>query len=182
MITGARAFTVAALLCAAAAAAAMAQQASNVRATYHLYNPQQNNWNLNAVSAYCATWDAGKPASWRQQYGWTAFCGPSGPTGQAACGRCIRVRRTKMRCSDPTTDRFFFFFFFKRRRPMVHSFLWITQVTNRGTGASTTARIVDQCSNGGLDLDFETVFKKIDTDGRGYQMGHLDVDYQFVGC
>ncbi|CAD6253366.1 unnamed protein product [Miscanthus lutarioriparius] len=144
MITGARALTVAALLC-AAAAAAVAQQASIVRATYHLYNPQQNNWNLNAVSAYCATWDADKPLSWRQQYGWTAFCGPSGPRGQAACGRCIRV-------------------------------------TNRGTGAVTTARIVDQCSNGGLDLDFETVFKKIDTDGRGYQMGHLDVDYQFVAC
>nr|AGT17287.1 hypothetical protein SHCRBa_160_O06_R_40 [Saccharum hybrid cultivar R570] len=143
-ITSTRALTVAALLC-AAAAAAMAQQASNVRATYHLYNPQQNNWNLNAVSAYCATWDADKPASWRQQYGWTAFCGPSGPRGQAACGKCIRV-------------------------------------TNRGTGASTTARIVDQCSNGGLDLDFETVFKKIDTDGRGYQMGHLDVYYQFVAC
>nr|AGT16000.1 hypothetical protein SHCRBa_135_C14_R_40 [Saccharum hybrid cultivar R570]AGT17441.1 vacuolar defense protein [Saccharum hybrid cultivar R570] len=143
-ITSTRALTVAALLC-AAAAAAMAQQASNVRATYHLYNPQQNNWNLNAVSAYCATWDADKPASWRQQYGWTAFCGPLGPRGQAACGKCIRV-------------------------------------TNRETGASTTARIVDQCSNGGLDLDFETVFKKIDTDGRGYQMGHLDVDYQFVAC
>jgi hypothetical protein len=38
-ITSTRALTVAALLC-AAAAAAMAQQASNVRATYHLYNPQ----------------------------------------------------------------------------------------------------------------------------------------------
>jgi hypothetical protein len=97
-ITSTRALTVAALLC-AAAAAAMAQQASNVRATYHLYNPQQNNWNLNAVSAYCATWDADKPASWRQQYGWTAFCGPLGPRGQAACGKCIRVRR-RDRCSD----------------------------------------------------------------------------------
>ena len=42
------------------------------------------------------------------------------------------------------------------------------------------ARIVDQCSNGGLDLDFETVFKKIDTNGQGYQMGHLNVDYQFI--
>ena len=41
-------------------------------------------------------------------------------------------------------------------------------------------RIVDQCSNGGLDLDFEMVFKKIDTNGQGYQMGHLNVDYQFI--
>ncbi|KAL6841611.1 hypothetical protein ACP4OV_028550 [Aristida adscensionis] len=143
-ITGARVLVVAALLC-AAAAMATAQQASNVRATYHLYNPPENGWDLNRVSAYCATWDADKPLSWRQQYGWTAFCGPAGPRGQASCGQCIRV-------------------------------------TNRGTGASIVARIVDQCSNGGLDLDFETVFKKIDTDNRGYQMGHLNVDYEFVGC
>ena len=144
-ITGGRvALAVAALLCAMAAMAA-AQQASNVRATYHLYNPAQNGWDLNRVSAYCATWDANKPLSWRQKYGWTAFCGPSGPKGQASCGKCIRV-------------------------------------TNRATGASTVARIVDQCSNGGLDLDFETVFKKIDTNRQGYQMGHLNVDYQFVSC
>lgn len=55
-------------------------------------------------------------------------------------------------------------------------------MTNRGTGAKITARIVDQCSNGGLDLDNETIFKKIDTDNRGYQMGHLQVDYRFVNC
>nr|CAB3490171.1 unnamed protein product [Digitaria exilis] len=106
--TGRRALAVAALLCAMAAMAA-AQQASNVRATYHYYNPAQNGWDLNRVSAYCATWDADKPLSWRQ-------------------------------------------------------------------------KIVDQCSNGGLDLDYETVFKKIDTNGQGYQMGHLNVDYQFVAC
>lgn len=90
-ITGARALVVAALLCAAAAMAAV-QQASNVRATYHLYNPAQNNWDLNKVGAYCATWDANKPLSWRKKYGWTAFCGPAGPKGQAACGRCIQVK------------------------------------------------------------------------------------------
>ena len=90
-ITGGRAaLAVAALLCAMAATAA-AQQASNVRATYHLYNPAQNGWDLNRVSAYCATWDANKPLSWRQKYGWTAFCGPSGPRGQASCGKCIKV-------------------------------------------------------------------------------------------
>ena len=65
---------------------------------------------------------------------------------------------------------------------VMDAFRTCTQVTNTATGASLTVRIVDQCSNGGLDLDFETVFKKIDTDGHGYQMGHLDVDYQFVGC
>jgi hypothetical protein len=58
----------------------------------------------------------------------------------------------------------------------------LLQVKNRATGASIVARIVDQCSNGGLDLDYETVFKKIDTNGQGYQMGHLNVDYQFVAC
>ena len=42
-------------------------------------------------------------------------------------------------------------------------------------------RIVDQCSNGGLDLDVG-VFQKLDTNGRGYAQGHLMVNYQFVNC
>ncbi|EXB93229.1 Pathogenesis-related protein P2 [Morus notabilis] len=125
-------------------ASAYAQSATNVRATYHLYNPQQNNWDLNAVSAFCATWDANKSYEWRSKYGWTAFCGPSGPTGQAACGKCLKV-------------------------------------TNTGTGSAVTVRIVDQCSNGGLDLDVN-VFNKIDTDKKGYERGHLIVNYDFVNC
>ncbi|KAJ8759434.1 hypothetical protein K2173_006965 [Erythroxylum novogranatense] len=120
------------------------ESANNVRATYHLYNPEQNGWNLNAVSAYCSTWDANKPLAWRSKYGWTAFCGPVGPRGQASCGKCLRV-------------------------------------TNIATGAQTTVRIVDQCSNGGLDLDVG-VFRRLDTDGRGNAQGHLMVNYQFVNC
>ncbi|CAN1233538.1 Pathogenesis-related protein PR-4B [Linum perenne] len=54
-------------------------------------------------------------------------------------------------------------------------------VTNRGTRAQATVRIVDQCSNGGLDLDVN-VFRRIDTDGKGYARGYLMVDYQFVNC
>ena len=84
------------LLLACLVASAAAQSASNVRATYHLYNPEQNNWDLLAVSAFCATWDANKPLEWRQRYGWTAFCGPAGPQGQAACGRCLRVSNCVM--------------------------------------------------------------------------------------
>ncbi|MCL7043838.1 hypothetical protein MKW94_018840 [Papaver nudicaule] len=121
------------------------ESATNVLATYHFYNPSQNGWDLNRVSAYCSTWDANKPLAWRQKYGWTAFCGPAGPRGQASCGRCLRV-------------------------------------TNRRTGAPITVRIVDQCSNGGLDLDYEGVFKQIDTDGQGFNDGHMFVDYQFVNC
>ncbi|VAH21654.1 unnamed protein product [Triticum turgidum subsp. durum] len=64
--------------------------------------------------------------AWRSKYGWTAFCGPAGPTGQASCGKCLL--------------------------------------------------------NGGLDLDFDTVFSKIDTDGQGVAQGHLTVNYQFVDC
>ena len=79
------------LLCAAAAMAA-AQSASNVRATYNLYNPEKINWDLNTASAYCTTWDAGMSFAWRSKYGWTAFCGPAGPTGQASCGKCLLVR------------------------------------------------------------------------------------------
>ncbi|KAM0911387.1 hypothetical protein ACQ4PT_013536 [Festuca glaucescens] len=55
------------------------------------------------------------------------------------------------------------------------------QVTNRATGARTLARVVDQCANGGLDLDL-AVFQRIDTNGRGAANGHLVVDYEFVGC
>ncbi|EMS54720.1 Pathogenesis-related protein PR-4A [Triticum urartu] len=105
---------------------AAGQSASNVRATYNFYNPQKINWDLNAASAYCATWDAGMSFAWRSKYGWTAFCGPAGPTGQASCGKCLH--------------------------------------------------------NGGLDLDHDTVFSKIDTNGLGMQQGHLTVNYQFVDC
>ncbi|KAI3845921.1 hypothetical protein MKX03_029071 [Papaver bracteatum] len=56
------------------------------------------------------------------------------------------------------------------------------RVTNRGTRAAITVRIVDQCSNGGLDLDFDGAFKPIDTDGLGYNTGHMFVDYEFVNC
>ncbi|KAK6911385.1 Chitin-binding, type 1 [Dillenia turbinata] len=120
------------------------ESASNVRATYHYYNPEQHGWDLNAVSAYCSTWDANKPLAWRKKYGWTAFCGPVGPHGQASCGKCLRV-------------------------------------TNTWTGAQATVRIVDQCSNGGLDLDVG-VFRRLDTNGRGEAQGHLIVNYEFVNC
>ncbi|KAI4983233.1 hypothetical protein ZWY2020_023725 [Hordeum vulgare] len=55
------------------------------------------------------------------------------------------------------------------------------QVTNTATGAQITARIVDKCNNGGLDLDLDTVFSKIDT-GVGMQQGHLTVNYQLNRC
>jgi len=55
------------------------------------------------------------------------------------------------------------------------------QVTNTATGAQATVRIVDQCANGGLDLDVN-VFNQIDTNGQGYQQGHLTVNYVFVNC
>ncbi|OMP03643.1 Barwin [Corchorus capsularis] len=132
------------LFMACVVASATAQSASNVRATYHYYYPEQNNWDLTAVSAFCSTWYADKPLEWRSKYGWTAFCGPVGPTGEEACGKCFRV-------------------------------------TNSGTGAQATVRIVDKCGNGGLDLDWN-VFGQIDTDGNGYAMGHLIASYEFVDC
>ncbi|KAL5566049.1 hypothetical protein UlMin_029213 [Ulmus minor] len=123
---------------------ASAQSASNVRATYHLYNPQNIGYDYLRASVYCATWDANKSYAFRSKYGWTAFCGPVGPRGQQSCGKCLRV-------------------------------------TNTRTGAQVTVRIVDQCSNGGLDLDVN-VFNQIDTDRNGYNQGHLIVNYQFVNC
>ncbi|EEC68475.1 hypothetical protein OsI_36721 [Oryza sativa Indica Group] len=54
-------------------------------------------------------------------------------------------------------------------------------MTNTATAASAVARVVDQCSTGGLDLDV-AVFRQIDTDGGGMANGHLVVDYEFVDC
>ncbi|KAB2005667.1 hypothetical protein ERO13_D11G262600v2 [Gossypium hirsutum] len=119
-------------------------EGATVRSTYHFYNPDQNGWDLMAVSAYCSTWDANKPYSWRSKYGWTAFCGSVGPSFPAACGRCLRVRNTR-------------------------------------TGAQEIVRIVDRCSNGGLDLDVG-VFNRLDTDGVGHAQGHLTIRYDFVDC
>jgi len=67
------------------------QSANGVRSTYHLYNPQNINWDYNRASVYCATWDANQPLEWRKKYGWTAFCGPQGPHGRDSCGKCLRV-------------------------------------------------------------------------------------------
>ena len=54
-------------------------------------------------------------------------------------------------------------------------------MTNTGTGTQATVRIVDQCSNGGLDLDIN-VFRQLDTNGVGNAQGHLIVNYDFVDC
>ncbi|KAM0944056.1 putative Barwin domain, RlpA-like domain superfamily protein [Dioscorea sansibarensis] len=43
-------------------------------------------------------------------------------------------------------------------------------VTNSATRAVRTVRIVDQCANGGLDLD-HPVFSELDTDGMGVARG-----------
>ncbi|XVE89886.1 hypothetical protein DITRI_Ditri20bG0031300 [Diplodiscus trichospermus] len=40
-------------------------------------------------------------------------------------------------------------------------------VTNTDTGDKETVRIVDECGSGDLELDLETAFKPIDTDGQG---------------
>lgn len=54
-------------------------------------------------------------------------------------------------------------------------------MTNIETGAQETVRIVDQCSNGGLDLDIG-VFQNLDTNGNGNANGFLTVNYDFVNC
>ncbi|CAO2149454.1 unnamed protein product [Urochloa humidicola] len=56
------------------------------------------------------------------------------------------------------------------------------KVTNRATGAWIMARIVGKCSGSGLQLDYWSVFTKIDTDGKGFENGYLKVDYKWVPC
>nr|TKW01423.1 hypothetical protein SEVIR_8G179400v2 [Setaria viridis] len=62
------------------------KQASGVTAVRNSYAASLAFWDLWAVRAYCATWDAGMPLEWRQRYGWAAFCGPAGPRR-----RCLLV-------------------------------------------------------------------------------------------
>lgn len=52
---------------------------------------------------------------------------------------------------------------------------------NSATGAEATVRVVDECHQGGLDLE-EGVFGQLDTDGQGGANGHMITDYEFVGC
>jgi len=54
-------------------------------------------------------------------------------------------------------------------------------VTNTKTGDQQIARIIDQCNNGGLDLDVG-VFQRLDSDRSGNAQGHLIVNYAFVDC
>eukprot|EP00253_Pinus_taeda_P015517 PITA_15517 len=54
-------------------------------------------------------------------------------------------------------------------------------VTNPSTQQSVTVRILDQCSNGGLDLE-TAAFNAIDSNGAGYNAGHLYTTYTFVDC
>nr|GMC91052.1 pathogenesis-related protein PR-4 [Ipomoea batatas] len=143
---------------------AAAQSATNVRATYNIYNPQNINWDYYRASVFCATWDGNKPLEWRRKYGWTAFCGPVGPRGQDSCGRCLKALGPLVVDSGLT-----------------RSSSLTVRVTNTATRAQVTVRIVDQCANGGLDLDVN-VFNQLDTDGQGYARGHLIVNYDFVNC
>jgi rare lipoprotein A (peptidoglycan hydrolase) len=63
----------------------------------------------------------------------------------------------------------------------MHASVPFVKVTNAATGAQATARVVDECHNGRLDLD-AAVFSEIDTDGAGVAGGNLVVDYEFVDC
>ncbi|KAK8502383.1 hypothetical protein V6N11_047971 [Hibiscus sabdariffa] len=56
------------------------------------------------------------------------------------------------------------------------------KVTNTRTEDEEIVRIVDSCGAGALELDLNTAFKPIDSDGKGYAAGHLTVDYQVVDC
>ncbi|XVF31105.1 hypothetical protein REPUB_Repub16aG0117600 [Reevesia pubescens] len=58
----------------------------------------------------------------------------------------------------------------------------VLKVTNRATKDEEIVRIVDSCGTGPLEMDLETAFNPIDTDGSAHKLGHLVVDYEFVDC
>ncbi|KAM1038986.1 hypothetical protein ACFX13_034321 [Malus domestica] len=90
------------------------------------------------------------------RYGWAAFCGPVGPTGQDACGRCLKIRRALLYTNN-----------LMQNDVCLH-------VRN--------GKFVDQCSTGGLHLD-TNVFNQINqckTNGNGKAQGRLFVNYDFV--
>ncbi|KAJ8759419.1 hypothetical protein K2173_006941 [Erythroxylum novogranatense] len=62
-----------------------------VNATKKFYNPEKIGWDLNAANAFCKTWNANKPLSWRQKYGWASFCAQDGLKDQPFCGKCLKV-------------------------------------------------------------------------------------------
>ncbi|XP_010550915.1 PREDICTED: pathogenesis-related protein PR-4-like [Tarenaya hassleriana] len=68
--------------------------ADTIWAEYAYYNATQIDYDLASTNAFCAQWDSDKPYWWRSKYGWTAFCGPVGPQGQEACGKCLKVTNT----------------------------------------------------------------------------------------
>eukprot|EP00887_Chlorella_sp_A99_P003492 scaffold7.g3492.t1 len=54
------------------------------------------------------------------------------------------------------------------------------RLTNLLTGAAQIVRIVDECGHNAIDSDWETAFKPIDTDRRGYLDGSLPVRLELV--
>ncbi|KAK8271847.1 hypothetical protein V6Z11_D11G290600 [Gossypium hirsutum] len=55
------------------------------------------------------------------------------------------------------------------------------RVRSTRTGAQEIVRILDRCSNGGLDLDVG-VFNRLNTNGVGHDQGHFTIRYDFVDC
>ncbi|PKA57861.1 putative methionine--tRNA ligase [Apostasia shenzhenica] len=82
----------------ALAVAGVGAQQAVVTANYHLYRPERIGWDYNAAHTFCSTWDAGNSVQWRRRYGWVSFCGPAGPVGQLACGKCLLL--TNIRTKD----------------------------------------------------------------------------------
>ncbi|CAN1765441.1 Putative ribonuclease H protein At1g65750 [Linum perenne] len=58
------------------------------------------------------------------------------------------------------------------------------RITNRRTWDYTTVRIVDQCrlKYRKIEVDYETVFKPLDTDGYARKIGQMWVEFHFVSC
>ncbi|KAH7543253.1 hypothetical protein FEM48_Zijuj02G0164900 [Ziziphus jujuba var. spinosa] len=181
-----------------------AQSANNPRATYHLYNPQ----NIGIRFAACGkclrvtntATGAQAPVRIVDQYNNgghdldvnifnqidTNGAGVAGNVADKPLAKLVLetsvaaslagVATLKITVLPPRTDRATVGAVAVIAGKGVHQMLQI-----RGHEFKRMVRIVDQCSNGVLDLDVG-VFNQLDTDGNGYAQGHLVVNYQFVNC
>ncbi|KAL4856088.1 Pathogenesis-related protein PR-4B [Chlorella vulgaris] len=58
----------------------------------------------------------------------------------------------------------------------------LLRMTNASGGMRLIVRVVDSCGNNGMDLDQQSAFNPLDTDGSGYLQGYMNLTLELVEC